>query len=72
MTGISLCGDFGTVHDQIPYCGGMDNLVGLTVTAGRSWLVYPDGTNLLVTPVTELVEKIIAEEIDKRGLQDHN
>ena len=49
-TTINVCNDHGTILATIDATPSLDALRGLAENNGRAWLVFGDGTNLVVTP----------------------
>ena len=52
-SGVSVCNDDGVIFGTLELTQDLDTLRGLAVTCGRAWLVFGDGTNLVVTPYAD-------------------
>tara|TARA_R100000808_G_scaffold19320_1_gene41977 strand:+ start:1187 stop:1363 length:177 start_codon:yes stop_codon:yes gene_type:complete len=49
-TTVNVCNDDGVIFGTIDVTQSLDALRGLAENNGRAWLVFGDGTNLVVTP----------------------
>lgn len=52
-SGVSVCNDDGVIFGTLELTQDLDTLRGLAGTCGRAWLVFGDGTNLVVSSVDE-------------------
>jgi hypothetical protein len=52
-SGVSVCNDDGVIFGTLELTQDLDTLRGLAVTCGRAWLVFGDGTNLVVSSFDE-------------------